>query len=212
MMSKIGLELRWFFKGTVPADVRNWFNQRFPAARPQNEKSRQDLYFIVRDREDLGLKLSRGRLELKSRQESQPFSLSEPRVSGMVETWSKQEWRFGKEYAGTLAMAFGKPNLKGWRVEVQKNRVMRKYQVDALGMISDLPSDQPAERLFKVELTSLAKHDRSWWTLGMEIAGEPPNLQEIFAVAVQNLLNGHPELDLHTDHSYGYPHWLMHSG
>ena len=212
MMSKIGLELRWFFKGTVSADVRNWFNQRFPAARPQKEKSRQDLYFIVRGREDLGLKLSRGRLELKCRQESQPFSLSEPRVSGVQETWSKQEWRFAKEYADTLEIAFGKPNLKGWRVEVQKNRVMRKYQVDARGRVSDLPSDQPADRLFKVELTSLTKHDRPWWTLGMEIAGEPPNLQEIFAVAVQNLLTGHPELDLHPDHSYGYPHWLMHSG
>ncbi len=212
MMSKTGLELRWFFKGTVPADVWNWFNQRFPAARPQKEKSRQDLYFIVRDREDLGLKLSRGRLELKCRQESQPFSLPEPGVAGAAETWSKQEWRCGKEYAETLAMAFGKPNLKGWRVEVQKNRSMRKYQVDALGMISALPGDQPAERLFKVELTSLMKHDRPWWTLGMEIAGEPPNLQEIFAMVVQTLLDGHPELDLHPDRSYGYPHWLMHSG
>ena len=132
-------------------------------------------------------------------------------MAGVMETWSKQEWRFGKEYAETLAMAFGKPNLKGWRVEVQKNRSMRKYQVDVLGIISDLPSDQPAERLFKVELTSLTKHDRPWWTLGMEIAGDPPNLQEIFAVAVHNLLSGHPGLDLHADHSYGYPHWLMHS-
>ncbi len=212
MMSKIGLELRWFFKGALPADVQNWFNQRFAAARPQKEKSRQDLYFIVRDREDLGLKLSRGRLELKYRQESQLFSLSEAGVVGVAETWSKQEWRCGKEYAATLAMAFGKPNLKGWRVEVQKNRSMRKYQVDERGMISDLPTDKPADRLFKVELTSLIKHDRPWWTLGMEIAGEPPNLREIFAMALQNLLTGRPGLDLHTDNSYGYPHWVMHSG
>ncbi len=212
MMSKIGLELRWFFKGALPADVQNWFNQRFAVARPQKEKSRQDLYFIVRDREDLGLKLSRGRLELKYRQESDPFSLPEAGVIGVAETWSKQEWRCGKEYAATLAMAFGKPNLKGWRVEVQKNRSMRKYQVDERGMISDLPTDKPADRLFKVELTSLIKHDRPWWTLGMEIAGEPPNLREIFAMVLQNLQAGHPELDLHADHSYGYPHWLMHSG
>ena len=95
---------------------------------------------MVRDREDLGLKLSRGRLELKSRQESQPFSLPEAGVAGAVETWSKQEWRFAKEYAETMAMAFGRPKLQGWRVEVQKNRSMRKYQVDATGMIP-LPAD-----------------------------------------------------------------------
>ena len=48
--------------------------------------------------------------------------------------------------------------------------------------------------------------------MGIEISGEPLNLHEIFAIAVKNLLDGHPELDLNTDRSYGYPHWLMHSG
>jgi hypothetical protein len=211
-MSKLSLELRWFFRGLVPGEMQTWFSRKLPADRPQKEKVRQDLYFIVRDREDLGLKLSRGRLELKCRQESQPFSLSEPRMSGVQETWIKQEWRYAKEFADNLEVAFGKPKLQGWRVEVQKNRSMRKYQVDATGKVSDLPIDQPAERLFKVELTSLIKHDRPWWTLGIEISGEPPNLHEIFAIAVKNLLDGHPELDLNTDRSYGYPHWLMHSG
>src|SRR3974390_799948 len=154
-MSKLSLELRWFFRGLVPGEVQTWFSRKLPADRPQKAKVRQDLYFIVRDREDLGLKLSRGRLELKCRQESQPFSLSEPRMSGVQETWIKQEWRYAKEFADNLEVAFGKPKLQGWRVEVQKNRSMRKYQVDAGGKVLALAMDKPAEWLFKIELNNL---------------------------------------------------------
>ena len=212
MITKVSLELRWFFKGAVPPEVQTWFSQEILADEPQKEKIRTDLYLIVKDREDLGLKLSRGRLELKCRQASLPFSLSELKIAGVQETWIKQEWRYAKEFAGTLEMAFGKPKLQGWRVEVQKNRSMRKYQVDAGGKVLALAMDKPAERLFKIELTNLIKHERPWWTLGMEIAGEPDNLQEIFPLAVKNVLTGLPQLDLHTGRSYGFPYWLVHSG
>jgi hypothetical protein len=210
-MGKSSLELRWFFKGLVPAEVQEWFNLKFATRRPPKEKSRTDIYFIVRDREDLGLKLSRGRLELKWRQAAGPFSLSDPPLSGVTETWVKEEWRGAKELGGCLDLAFGKPKLQGWRVEVHKTRSLRKYQVDARGRPSDLAMDRPAARFFKVELTGLSKHDRPWWTLGMEVSGEPENLQEIFAAAVQNLWRDHPPLELHADRSYGYPHWLAHS-
>jgi len=89
---------------------------------------------------------------------------------------------------------------------------MRKYQVDALGNVSDPAGDRPTEGFFKVELTSLSKHARPWWTLGMEISGESKNLGEFFVLAVRNLLDGRPPLDLHARRSYGYPHWLVHSG
>jgi hypothetical protein len=210
-MSKPTLELRWFFKDLVPAEVRQWFVQKLPADQPRKEKSRTDLYFIVRERDDLGLKLSRGRLELKWRRQAEPFSLSEPRVAGVAETWIKEEWRFDKEYTNYLDLAFGKPKLKGWRVEVHKNRSMLKYQVDSQGHAADLATDDTVPRLLKVELTDLIKHDRPWWTLGLEISGEPQNLPEIFALALKNLLQDLPRLDLQTSCSFGYPHWLVHS-
>jgi hypothetical protein len=210
-MNKQGPELRWFFKGAPPAQVQDWLSEKLPGERPHKEKVRQDLYFIVRDQEDLGLKLSRGRLELKCRQESRPFSLSEPRIAGVTEIWRKQEWRFAKEYMKDLDLAFGKPNLPGWRMEVHKNRSMRKYLVDALGQVADPVKGEPAARLLKIELTNLTKHDRPWWTLGVEISGEPQNLHEIFALAVQNVLQDHPHIDLNAGCSFGYPHWLLHS-
>jgi hypothetical protein len=211
MISNLSVELRWFFNGIVPADVQDWFANQLPGNKPLQEKSRKDLYFIVRDREDLGLKISRGTLELKWRQDSQPFSLSEPRIIGVQETWIKEKWRYAKEYANNLEMAFGKPNLKGWRAEVQKTRSIRKHKVDTSGNVIDLAIDETAVRLLKIELTSLTKHDRPWWTFAIELSGEPQNLHEILAGAVKKILNGHPQLDLHADHSYGYPQWLAHS-
>jgi hypothetical protein len=210
-MAQPTLELRWFFRGVAPAPVQKWYSDKLPGDRPQKEKVRQDLYFIVRDREDLGLKLSRGKLELKHRQEVQPFSLTQPRVAGITEFWIKEEWRYAKEFLKDVDLAFGKANLSGWRAEVHKNRSMRKYVVDARGNVDDLVKGEPAERLLKVELTNLTKHDRPWWTLCIEISGEPQNLLEIFALAVKNLLLEHPGLDLNTGHSYGYPHWLIHA-
>ena len=210
-MTKLSLELRWFFKGVAPAQVQKWYGEKLPGDGPHKEKVRQDLYFVVRDREDLGLKLSRGRLELKHRQESQPFTLAEPLLSGTRELWIKEEWRYAKESAKNVDLAFGKPNLTGWRVDVHKNRSIRKYLVDALGNVADPVKGEPAARLLKVELTNLTKHDRPWWTLCIEISGEPENLPEIFALAVRDTLFDHPGLDLHTAHSYGYPHWLIHS-
>jgi hypothetical protein len=211
MISKVSVELRWFANGQVPTDVQDWFANRLPGGEPHKEKSRKDLYFIVRDREDLGLKISRGSLELKWRQDSQPFSLSEPRLTGVKEIWIKEKWRYAKEYASNLEIAFGKPNLKGWRVEVNKNRSIRKYKVDTSGNVIDLAINEGADRLLKLELTGLTKRDRPWWTFAIEIAGEPQNLEEIFAGAVEKILNGYPQLDLQADHSHGYPHWLAHS-
>ncbi len=211
MIGELSVELRWFFNGIMPADVQDWFANQLPGNKPSQEKSRKDLYLIIRDREDLGLKISRGSLELKWRQDSQPFSLSEPRISGVKETWIKEKWRYAKEYANNVEMAFGKPNLKGYRVEVQKIRSMRKYKVETSGQVTDLAPGETAVQLLKVELTSLTKQDSPWWTFGLEISGEPQNLEEIFSGAAKIMLHGHPQLDLQADHSYGYPQWLAHS-
>lgn len=211
MSSELSVELRWFFNGLMPAEVPDWFVNQLPGNEPSQEDPRKDLYFIVRDREDLGLKISRGSLELKWRQDSQPFLLSEFGIIGVKETWIKEKWGYAKKYANNLEMAFGKPNLKGSRVEVQKIRSMRKYKVEASGNLIDLAPGESAVRLLKVELTSLTKHDNPWWTFAIEISGEPQNLHEVFSAAVKIILLGHPQLDLHADHSYGYPQWLAHS-
>ncbi|MGA8572756.1 MAG: hypothetical protein ACLP7A_00960 [Desulfobaccales bacterium] len=211
MIGELTIELRWFFKGILPVDVQYWFTNLLPGNKPSKEESREDLYFIVSDREDLGLKISRGFLELKWRQDSQPFSLSASRIIGVEETWIKEKWRYAKEYANNVEMAFSKPGLKGSRVKVQKFRSMRKYQMETSGQVIDLAPGQTAVRVLKVELTSLTKHDSPWWTFALEISGEPQNLHEIFSDGVKIILNSHPQLDLQPEHSYGYPQWLARS-
>jgi hypothetical protein len=211
MIGELSVELRWFFNGIMPAEVQFWFANQLPGNKPAKENSRKDLYFMIGDREDLGLKISRGFLELKWRQDSQPFSLSEPRVIGVKETWIKEKWGYAKEYSHNVETAFGKSHLQGCRVEVQKIRALRKYQVATTGNVLDVAMGDTPVRLLKVELTSLTKHDRPWWTFSIEIFGEPQNLHKIFSGAVKIILGGHPQLDLDADHSSGYPQWLAHS-
>jgi hypothetical protein len=208
MAGKLGPELRWFFKGVIPSEVREWFSKLSGGDRPLKEKNRKDLYLIVADRVDLGLKISRGSLELKWRQDAHPLFLSGSGLIGVKEIWRKEKWYYAKKFTDELLMAFGQPHLKGRRSEVAKTRLMHKLQVDASGELRALAAGEKPACLLQVELTSLTKHDRPWWTLCLEMAGEPDHLSEVFAGAVEKILHGHPQLDLQASRSYGYPQWL----
>lgn len=210
-------EVRWFFAGFVPAEVQEWFAKRLPGTSLLTEKPRTDIYFIVQERDDLGLKLSRGSLELKWRQDEQPFALAVPAVTGCQETWIKEKWRYAKKHADKIVRGFNKTNLKGGRLEIPKNRLVREYKPEALGKITALPhfldfqalAGAAASPVVKIELTTLSKGGHPGWTLGVEAAaGDLAPLPEIFARASQELLRDYPRLDLRDVQSYGYPHWL----
>ena len=57
-------EIRWFFAGDVPAAVGAWFGRAVPAAEPP--AARRDYYLQQAERrDDLGVKLREGRVEVK---------------------------------------------------------------------------------------------------------------------------------------------------
>ena len=210
------VEVRWFFTGLVPAEVQDWFANRLPGSNLLIEKPRTDIYFIIHERDDLGLKLSRGSLELKWRMDAQAFSLTAPPITGVKETWIKEKWRYAKNHADKIAKAFGKPNLKGWRLEIPKNRSVREYRADNSGEITaltqfldfDALTGEAYAPVIIIELTILSKGGKPGWTLGVEAAGAPEISQEIFAQACQELLRDYPQLDLQDHSSYGYPRWV----
>jgi hypothetical protein len=211
------VEVRWFFTGLVPAEVQDWFANRLPGSNLLIEKPRTDIYFIIHERDDLGLKLSRGSLELKWRRDAQAFSLNTPHITGVKETWIKEKWRYAKNHADKITKAFGKPNLKGWRLEIPKNRSVREYRADDSGEITaltqfldfDALTGEAYAPVIKIELTTLSKGGKPGWTLGVEAAGKHDKLHEVFAQAVKELLKDHPQLDLQDQRSYGYPRWAV---
>jgi hypothetical protein len=210
------VEIRWFFNGLIPAEVENWFTDQLPGNNLLHEKPRTDTYFIVQERDDLGLKLSRGSLELKWRQESEPFSLSAPALAGVKETWIKEKWKYAKKHGDKIASGFNKPRLKGWRVEIPKQRAVREYRADSADKITALTQFLNFDNLtgedyapvVKIEMTTLSKLGKPGWTLGLEAAGEPQTLHQVFEQAVHDLLKDYPQSNLQSSHSCGYPWWV----
>ncbi|NIV28827.1 MAG: hypothetical protein GWN58_04720, partial [Anaerolineae bacterium] len=59
------LEARWFMRGSIPHEVREWFARGEPA--PIHEPPRMDHYLRLQRSNALGIKLREGRLEIKQR-------------------------------------------------------------------------------------------------------------------------------------------------
>jgi hypothetical protein len=210
------VEIRWFFQGLIPAQVKTWFAEQLPGSNLLHEKPRTDIYFIVQERDDLGLKLSRGSLELKWRQNGQPFSLSAPALAGVKETWIKEKWKYAKKHGDKITGGFNKPRLKGLRVEIPKQRAVREYRADSAEKITaltqflnfDTLTGEDFTPVVKIELTTLSKVGKPWWTLGLEAAGEPGALHQVFEQAVHDLLKDYPAVNLQSENSSGYPWWV----
>ena len=58
-------EMRWFLTGPVSSEAWTWFDG-LPGKNVKRAYPRQDIYLVIPDREDLGLKVREGRLEIKT--------------------------------------------------------------------------------------------------------------------------------------------------
>lgn len=98
-------ELRWFLedKGNNWQQVKNWFYHlptppeldadREPKLNFDNiKKVRMEVYFQCR--EDIGLKLSRGGLQIKIRSRKAELFHSDAAAEGFLEYWEKKTWKY----------------------------------------------------------------------------------------------------------------------
>jgi hypothetical protein len=60
-------EVRWFLTGPVSSQARTWFDG-LPGENVKQSYPRQDIYLVIPNRDDLGLKVREGRLEIKTRE------------------------------------------------------------------------------------------------------------------------------------------------
>jgi hypothetical protein len=80
------IEVRWFYPGILPDEVRQWFNH----LGEQLEKidTRSDVY-LQSHAPDIGVKLRQGNLEVKYRQQNLGTIAIEGMENSQVEQWSK---------------------------------------------------------------------------------------------------------------------------
>ncbi len=119
------MEVRWFYEGTIPADVSAWFDRGKQPS--ETASSRVDYYLCPVEGNFLGIKLREGKIEVKQRYHQYEVVHLHQRVAGQMELWRK--WSFPLAGADTILTAL-KLSPQFW-VEVHKTRRQQAYQITA---------------------------------------------------------------------------------
>lgn len=197
------MEVRWFYRGTVPAEVAEWFHSG--TSQPEVQSPRVDYYLCLREIDSLGIKLREGRLEVKRRHRQHGLRHFCEQASGVVEHWRK--WSFG------LSMGEGELSdslmpSSSW-MGVQKERQIRKYRVVEDDRLVPVPAEEYPERGCSVELSTLYVEGQDWWSLCFEASGDETSLRQTLVLVVEEVLDrGRMSFSLDAEASYGYPRWL----
>jgi hypothetical protein len=197
------MEVRWFYQGTVPAEVAKWFQSG--TGRAEAQAPRVDYYLDLQEMDGLGIKLREGKVEVKRRQRQHGLRRFREQAAGVVEHWRK--WSF------ELSMGEGELSdslrpVSSW-VAVQKERQLRKYRVAEDERLVPVPAEAYPERGCSVELSSLCVEGQDWWSLCFEAFGDESSLRQTLLLVVEEVLTceGVP-FPLDAEASYGYPRWL----
>jgi hypothetical protein len=195
-------ELRWFYKGGLPPDVKDWF---CGSALCIEEEARSDHYLVFPGSAAIGVKVRDGsRLEIKARlTEPAPFSLPGGSAIGQLDSWTKWSHQ-DKEVADRLGgLRFGDPL---W-VTVLKERWLRKFQIDDV-RLEEVDASAKVERGCSIEVTRLSVQDTPWWTFAFESFGSPVRPEDLQRAAAHFLKLLPHSLVLTQHDSCSYPEWL----
>lgn len=190
-------EVRWFFEGPLPADVRAWFTCCSIGLTEQ----RCDAYHLD-GRLDIGVKQrSQQTLEMKLRTRSpEPISLSGD-VNGSVETWRR--W-------SPADALLSLDNRAAW-INVEKTVFKRRY--DTAGR--EHPLSQANRAMTgegcDVEIGALRARGQEAWTFAFAAFGRPETHRESLSYAWRSLVAAGTrpdQLRLDINESSGYPEWI----
>lgn len=197
------LEVRWFYEGSIPQPVLNWFREH--AAQLETQPPRVDYYLRLDNGDSQGIKLREGRIEVKERQRQFGIVQFHDRVAGKVEAWHKISRELGEISDELARLASPKTTWIG----VGKERKVLRFRNIDLGKIEPTPLSERPERGCNLELTAVQIYGREWWTMGFEAFGDEINLeQDLSATINATLAIGIPP-SLDAEHSFGYPRWLQ---
>lgn len=189
------LEVRWFYPGSLPVAVTNWFDTL--GKNPSNPDTRTDVY-LQSSSPDLGVKLRQGNLEVKYRQQQLGNIQIDRFPEGHVEQWSK--WICNE-------VPSSEAGKQGW-IQVDKVRYQRFYRVEFLDRIQLISIDTPRQNAAAIEITDLQLRGQSWWSIACEYLGNNISIDREFLPLVHSLLLNSP-LSTSTPISGGYPQWLI---
>jgi hypothetical protein len=182
----ITVELRWFYRGTIPTEIERWFNQDSLGGQMESPENREDWYLYLPNCDRLGIKLRQGKLEIKWRQAELKVLHFGDLVQGKAEKWAKWTCEDPTSKCFIPAEVAGK---ESW-LSVKKERSQRVYQDCA------------------VELTQLDINGKDWWSLAFEATGEDDKLMDKLETVASQVFQSYRGSELRSQDSYAYPKWL----
>lgn len=180
------LELRWFNRGTLPADVENWFQTDSPGKLLGSPERREDFYLYTPNCDYLNIKLRQGSLEVKWRKAQLGILRFSSGWQGNVEKWLKWSCQDPTEQSIMPVDVVGQ---QPW-ISVHKVRSQRLYQK------------------ITFELTQLTVKNDHWWSIAFEVITEEINQLDTFERLVSQVAKTYRSPELLVNQSYAYPHWL----
>ena len=191
-------EVRWFLPGPVPPDVRAWFDDLGPLV--EAASPRTDCY-VQPTGPGLNVKVREGRLEVKRRDAPGAVREWAAGVAGVVEHWRK--WSFALDEA-VRAM-----HSAYWQA-VRKQRRLRAYRPDGAGGVAEVSDDAESEAGCEVELSEIQVDGQTWWSVCFEAFGPEDQLDRLLLDTARHVFaQSMPPTVLVSDHSMGYPAWLL---
>ncbi len=198
-------EARWFFRGTIPTAVDDWF---LGGHRIEPE-SRIDRYLVFPGCDSVGVKLrdtdgSRGgELEIKA-------LIGAPQVTRLTRDVTARTDAWVKWTCPTQAFLEGPGSMRSagssW-VTVTKLRSLRKFALDGDGFV-EVGADQPPDEGCDAELTALDVNRTPWWTFGFEASGPREAVRSHLLTVASRWLEREPPCDLGVIQSASYPTWV----
>lgn len=193
-------EIRWFFTHPTP----EWLLRLEGLARgPLDAMRRTDHYMPLPGREDIGIKLREGRLEVKYRLGRPEAADLGPQTGGFYEHWVKRGLPLADEAAGVPGG--GSAGAHGW-IPVEKERYGLLIRSED-GQWAVYPIGTPVAGGIQIEYTRLRIGGHRLFTLGLEWPADA-GLQ--LPDPVSELLLGGSALQ--ASDSMGYPGFLRRSG
>ena len=175
------LELRWFFKDTLPINIYQWFEKILPGNEKFEEEPRSD-YYLIPQSEDLGVKLSRQQLQIKIKKNNVNFSLKNNNIQGILEHWIRYSWNSVSSTESKTIDTFEKFSY----IKVDKKRLIRKYKIS-----DDIPIQIPLSNIIdtkcSIEITKINVKGQTWSTLAFDWFLD--NNKNDIAISIDHIIN-----------------------
>lgn len=194
------VEVRWFFPGKIPGDVRGWFVGLAKTA-VAFHPPRTDYYLHLPGNDALGVKWREGRLEAKQRYADWGGVNFTPQASGVAAHWRKYSFALGDDTA--VSNVSDSPD---W-IAVRKVRALLGWRLEGGKAAAAAPADLNA--VCQMELGQVTAVGAAWWTLGFEAAGRESAFAQFLLPVVQRALSSAGAPALPVAASFAYPRWLL---